>query len=100
MEQEYLLEKDQVRVILKGSMHVEDAGILRGKLLEIIDQGQKNFLVDMSNLDYIDSTGLGVLVTIHKRALQKNGTVTIKGLKGAVQDLFDLTRLNKVFTII
>jgi len=100
LKQDFVVDGDKIIVTLSGSMHVEDAGVLRTKLLECTEQGSRFFLIDMAGLDYLDSTGLGVLVTIHKRALQNNGVVTLRGLSGRVKELFELTRLNKVFQII
>lgn len=100
MKQDFIVDSGRVTVTLAGGMYVEEAGDLRAKLLELLEEGNKNFLIDMTGLDYLDSTGLGVLVTIHKRALQNNGTVTLKGLQGRVKELFELTRLNKVFPIV
>ncbi|HEY3423977.1 MAG TPA: STAS domain-containing protein [Negativicutes bacterium] len=87
----------QVIVDLVGSMYVEDASILREKLIASMESGHKQFKINLNNVDYIDSSGLGVLVAIQKRALQMKGGVTIVGVKGTVKELFELTRLNQVF---
>ncbi len=90
---------DQVVVMLSGSIYVEEAAAIRENLLQYIDKGFKKYLIDVANVDYIDSAGLGVLVAIQKRALQNGGGVVIKGLSGIVKELFELTRLTKVFEI-
>ena len=56
-------------------------------------------LLDLEKVDYIDSSGLGVLVAINKRTLQNRGKLIIKGINGLVKELFELTRLTKVFEI-
>ncbi|AHF06430.1 STAS domain-containing protein [Desulfitobacterium metallireducens] len=89
----------EVAVILEGKIFVEDAAQLRERLLDLINQGHRRFIIDMHKATYIDSSGLGVLVAIHKRALENGGKVVIKGLQGVVKDLFLMTRLNKVFEI-
>ena len=99
MIQEISIEENQVRVKLSGSIYVEEAAQLRESLLGYIEKGEKTFIVDLGGVDYIDSSGLGTLVAIQKRALQSGGSVVIKGLKGLVKDLFVLTRLDKVFEI-
>ncbi|GAX90651.1 STAS domain-containing protein [Effusibacillus lacus] len=90
---------DQVIVILTGSIYVGEATVLRERLLEHVERGLRRFVIDMSDVDYIDSSGLGVLVALQKRALQNKGGVVIKGLAGTVKELFELTRLTKVFEI-
>lgn len=99
MKHEMTEHNGQVVVTLNGSMYVEDAAVVREQLLKYLEQGKSRFLVDMQHLDYIDSSGLGVLVAIHKRALQQGGQVTVGGLRGMVKELFELTRMNKVFAI-
>lgn len=99
MKQDFRVEDGTVVVKLSGSMYVEDAAVLRERLLEFSGKDYSRFVIDMSLVDYIDSSGLGVLVAIQKRALQKSGEVTIAGLQGIVRELFELTRLNKVFTV-
>ena len=64
-----------------------------------IDNAIKKGTGELEGVDYIDSSGLGTLVAIQKQALQHSGGVTLKGIHGLVKDLFELTRLNKVFDI-
>lgn len=99
MKQEFLVQDGQLVVTLDGSLYVEEAAILRERLLEYIHTGQRDFVVDLKEVDYIDSSGLGVLVAIQKRALQNGGKVVIRGLRGTVRELFEMTRLTKVFEI-
>ena len=93
------LVDNQVQATLQGAIYVEEAAALRETLLGYIEKGHNTFLIDLEGVDYIDSSGLGTLVAIHKRALQNGGSVVIKGLHGLVKDLFELTRLDKVFEI-
>lgn len=88
-----------IHISVSGHMYVEDASQLREKALEALGNDGRNVVVDMSGLEYIDSSGMGVLISIHKRCVQRGGGVTIRGLHGTVQELFELTRLTKVFTI-
>ena len=99
MIQEITVTDEHVLVTLSGSIYVEEAAQLRESLIGYIDNGHKTFVVDLENVDYIDSSGLGTLVAIQKRALQNGGCVITKNLRGLVKDLFELTRLTKVFEI-
>ena len=91
---------DTVVVRIHGSLYVNDAAALRMELLNYIQKGQKHFIIDLTQTDYIDSSGLGVLVGIHKRAMEHKGSVRIRGLQGVVRELFELTRLTQVFEIL
>ncbi len=87
------------RIGISGSMYVEDSASVREKLIALLDEGVSNLTLDLSGLDYVDSSGLGVLISIHKRCLQKGGKMTITGLRGMVEELFKLTRLDLVFNV-
>ena len=99
MIQEITVTSEHVLVNLSGSIYVEEAAQIRESLIGYIDNGHETFIVDLEKVDYIDSSGLGTLVAIQKRALQNGGSVIIRGLRGLVKDLFELTRLTKVFEI-
>ena len=99
MKQEFTVSGERVEVLLSGSMHVEEASVLRERLLEYIESGAKEFRIDMAGVDFLDSSGLGVLVAIHKRALQRGGEVVLIGTRGPVLEIIELTRLNKVFAM-
>jgi anti-sigma B factor antagonist len=90
---------DVVHVTLEGKMYVQESIIFREQVLSQFEKGYKNFLFDVHSLEYIDSSGLGVLVGLHKKALQQNGKVSLKNLNGSVKVLFELTRLNLIFDI-
>ena len=73
MEINSVTSNEEVIVTLAGSMYVEDAAILREKLIVFMESGYKELIIKLNGVDYIDSSGLGVLVAIQKKALQKKG---------------------------
>lgn len=58
--------------------------------------------IDFSQMEFLNSSGLGELVALHKMALQQSGDVMVRVLNPPmpVQQLFELTRLNRVFEIL
>lgn len=90
---------NQVRVFLTGSIYIEEAKLIQEKIFGLIAHGHKRFALDLSEVDYIDSSGLGVFISINKQALKRGGGLEISGIKGIVKELFELTRLTKVFGI-
>ncbi|WNS75415.1 STAS domain-containing protein [Bacillus sp. DTU_2020_1000418_1_SI_GHA_SEK_038] len=92
-------QPNMIKVELEGNLYVEGATELRERLLQQIDKGVHTMEFDMNGLNYIDSSGLGVLIAIHKRCVQKGGALKIFGVKGNIKELFELTRLNKVFDL-
>ena len=74
------------------------APALREELLRQIDAGHIQIVLDLSATDFMDSSGLGALVSAVKR-LGSKGTLAIAGAQGAVTRLFSLTRMDRVFAL-
>lgn len=73
---------------------------LRSQIIEIIkDETPKRIVMNLEKLVYIDSTGLGIFVSILKRTSERNIELIIKNPVDKVLSLFNLTRLDKVFKI-
>lgn len=64
-----------------------------------LSEGPKTVIVDLSGTEYLDSTGLGVLVGGLKRKREQGGQLKLAGLKPRVKRVFDITRLSSVFEI-
>lgn len=99
MKAEFAIQSDRILVRLKKELYVDDASILLEQLGSYLEKGYKNFLIDMKELTYIDSAGLGVILGIHKKAFNIGGKIIIKDIQGSVKEIFELTRLTKVFEI-
>ena len=67
-------------------------------VVDTVQGGDRRLLVDLSGVDFLDSSGLGALVSILK-ALGAQGSMAVCGAQGAVLSLFKLTRMDKVFTL-
>lgn len=76
-----------------------NAGELKAYLAGLVEAGAKGLGVDMRSLEFLDSSGLGALVSA-KKGLGKEGKVVLWGLAESVKTLFELTQLNKVFEIL
>ena len=64
-----------------------------------LDRGERRLLIDFSRTGYIDSSGLGALVSISKKVRENNGTLRLAGLNEDLRSLFELTKLDTLFTI-
>jgi len=71
----------------------------RSNVQSELNSGARKFIFDLSKCDFIDSTFLSALVVSLKRIAETNGELRVFGLKPAVQAMFQLTRLNKIFSI-
>ncbi|HMM20119.1 MAG TPA: STAS domain-containing protein [Selenomonadales bacterium] len=87
----------RVIVTLKGNVFLDEALTLKARLLEFLEQGYIDFVLDMKGLNYIDNSGLGVLVAIHKQALRNGGGMEIVAISKTAQATLELTRLVRFF---
>lgn len=79
---------------------VEEASEFRERIREHIQNGVSSFLLDFGGCRFIDSTGLGVIVSSYKKCVENGGTIRLKSLNESVQKIFELTRLTNVFEIL
>jgi anti-sigma B factor antagonist len=72
---------------------------LKDYLLELLDNGTKKLILDLSEVRFVDSSGLGALLSGHKNAGLRDGRFALAGVQSRVQSMFELTRLTRVFEI-
>lgn len=84
---------------LAGEVDSYNSPKLREKMVSLIDEGHSNLVINMTGVDYIDSTGLGTLVGGLKRASEKNGAIKIICPNEQIYKVFSITGLVKVFSI-
>ncbi|AFN74464.1 anti-sigma-factor antagonist [Melioribacter roseus P3M-2] len=78
---------------------IKDAEQLKKIFYAKIEQGFKKVIIDLSKVDFIDSTFLGVLVSALKRTINQGGDLKLVGLRQNVRAMFELTRLHRVFEV-
>jgi len=82
-----------------GEVDVYTAPRLRERLIEVIDGGGRRVIVDLSRVDFLDSTGLGVLVGALKRLRAAGGTFRLVCGKESLLKIFRITALDQVFPL-
>ena len=83
---------------LNGKITIGEGDVIqRSKVQEILEAGNKNVLLNLEKVSYMDSAGIGELVACYKRAREKSGTVKLLKASGKVADLLQLTKLQEVF---
>jgi anti-sigma B factor antagonist len=70
----------------------------KSKLAEFVKNGNVNLVINLSEVDFIDSSGLGALVSTLK-VIGNQGEIKLCEVKKEVKSIFELTRLDKVFSI-
>jgi anti-sigma B factor antagonist len=86
-------------ISVTGEVDVYTAPTLREQLNELVADGEYHLIVDMGGVDFLDSTGLGVLVGGLKRARSHDGTLQLVCDQEKILKVFRITGLTKVFPI-
>lgn len=73
--------------------------LLADKIHELLDAGERNFILNMEGVPWLDSGGIGEVVACYKRVRENDGQIKLEKLSGKAHDLFTMTALNRVFEI-
>ncbi|GGJ95771.1 anti-sigma-B factor antagonist [Pilimelia anulata] len=82
-----------------GEVDVYTAPRLREELVRLIDSGTRRIVVDLGRVDFLDSTGLGVLVGAMKKLRAADGTFGLVCAKEPLLKIFRITALDQVFPL-
>lgn len=77
----------------------ESSGKLRATVRDLLANGNKNILLNLGDVDYIDSSGLGELVSSFSTASSQDAKVKLLNLQKKVKDLLQITKLYTVFEV-
>ena len=92
-------EENVVKGFISGEIDAFTAPILREKLATVQAKEGLQAELDMSDVSYMDSTGLGVIVAFFKNINTNNGHVKLTGLSPRLKRLFDITGLGEIMDI-
>jgi anti-sigma B factor antagonist len=93
-------KKDDVTVVdVEGQLIVGNRQELKQRVLEQLEGGDRKFIIDFVNTGYIDSSGLGVLVSLSKKIREQGGELRLSSLNEDLRTLFELTKLDTLFRI-
>jgi anti-sigma B factor antagonist len=84
---------------VEGQLIVGNRQELKDLVQATLDRGERRLLIDFSRTGYIDSSGLGALVSISKRIREAGGELRLSGLNEDLRSLFELTKLDTLFAI-
>jgi anti-sigma B factor antagonist len=83
---------------LEGKLSgIDCAGIIQEKIQALSKKKIKNFILDMSQVNWIDSTGLGELIASLSSTKKKGGNLVLTDIPGPVQSLLEMTNLMQIF---
>lgn len=92
-------EKNSVIISVKGRMDAVSAPEFEQKLGDWIDAGESNFVIDLSEVDYISSAGLRSILVIAKRLKANNGQLMLSALQDAVKEVFEISGFSSIIPI-
>ncbi len=84
---------------LTGSLDIATAPTVRAALTSASERGNHRLIVDLTQVDFLDSTGLGALIGGQRRAKEFNGEVRLVAKEGQILRLLRITGLLKVFAV-
>lgn len=89
-----------VTVAVHGEVDGPSTAVLRGLLLDIVEgQGNLSVHLDLSDMTFIDSAGLTMLLDMHRRALERGGTFVLHNPRPSTARAFEIVGLNGILTI-
>ena len=92
-------DKITVLFVREDRLDANNSEELKAELRRLFDSGTKDLVIDLKEILFIDSSGLGVLVSGYKNASILHGSLKLSNLQSQVKSMFELTRLQRVFDI-
>ncbi len=93
-------KNDRWEVKLIGDVDIDTSQDLQESFYSILGENNKSIFINAEEVDYIDSTGLGMFIKILKKLKEEDNEITFVNPKKNVMKLFNITGLDKVFNII
>ncbi|PUU93796.1 MULTISPECIES: STAS domain-containing protein [Halanaerobium] len=95
-----VINSEQVVISPVGNIDFSNSQDLKDKLLELFKKDYKKVILDFSEVESIDSSGLGKLLLFHKKLKEKEGKLIIRNVESDyIKNMFEMIHLNKVITI-
>jgi anti-sigma B factor antagonist len=84
---------------IEGRFDAVSAPQMKVELHQLIESGKTKLVIDLESMDFIDSAGLGVLVSCLRRTAAEGGDLRLAGVPPFCRSIFELTRLTRVFDV-
>lgn len=99
MEIKYSKKDDITIVTINGKMDTYSSEDFESSMLQILELGDKKIIIDFSNVDFISSAGLRVLIMTAKKLKAVNGVLFLSSFKDYLKDMMDTVGFSSIFNI-
>ncbi len=99
MEIQTRKEKGTVIVSVKGRIDAVTAPDFDKNMIDLISKGEKTFVVNLGELDYISSAGLRSILALAKKLKERDGKILLAGVRGSVEEVFKISGFSSMFKI-
>lgn len=92
-------EEQTLDVLLSGDLDINSVETFKDDIFEKYENVDKDVIIDLKDLEYIDSTGIGAIMTVYNEVKRKGKTLTVKNANRNIAKLFKITELDKIFNM-
>lgn len=86
-------------VVLAGDIDLNHSPALHSALVDVTNERPKRLLLDLREVPYMDSSGVGTMVEVFRRVSAYKGKMVLFGMNPRVRSVFEITKLDRFFTI-
>ena len=90
---------DAIVVVVAGELTLREAPEFHSDLLELCEESPKILVVELSEVSFIDSSGVGTLTDVFRKMNKRGGRLALVGLRKMVRSVFEITRLDQFLAI-
>lgn len=92
-------EEEILNVLLSGDLDINSVEKFKEDILEKYENMDRDIVINLKDLEYIDSTGIGAIMTVYNEVKKKNKVLTVKNANRNIAKLFKITELDKIFNM-
>lgn len=93
------VQEDRTVVVAAGEIDLYTAPTLQTQLTEVVRDGPAHVVIDLSGVEFCDSTGMNVLLVALKRVRERDGSLALAGPQSPVRRILEITGLDTVFAV-
>lgn len=91
---------DKAEIAVVGELDFHSAPQLRETIVELVSQGVVDVIVDLSRLEFIDSSGLGILVAARNRTAERGGSLLLRSPSAQTSRVLEISGLNRLLSVV